>query len=326
LAITDRLWVPPMNYTSKAPFVQASYARGPVTVSAGVRHEDGSLQVDDYTTVFFANNSFVRGGTLPYKENMPNVGVIVRLPQGWSVFGSYSKGFTLPNVGIPLRNVSRPNQTVAGIVDLEAVVTDNKEGGVTWRGKKGGFGFSYYRSFSELGASLTTVLLGTAPNQTLDFVLQRRPVEIKGYEFTGELKLSKTLKFNAVYAHLTGFTRTSATGPLTRELGNGNITPDKLNLSTTWNFMPRASVTLEMDKLFKREINAGVSGAESTRGLTLFHLTASYSTEKWGDFGLGVENLVDKFYILPWSQAGTILGGDLAGRGRVISITHSIKF
>jgi iron complex outermembrane receptor protein len=327
LAITDRLWVPPMNYTSKAPFVQASYARGPVTVSAGVRHEDGSLQVDDYTTVYFANNTFVRGGTLPYKENMPNVGVIVRLPQGWSAFGSYSKGFTLPNVGIPLRNVNKPGQTVEGILDLQAVVFDNKEVGVSWQGKKGSFGVSYYKSYSELGASLTSVLLGTPPNQTLDFILQRRPVDIKGLEFTGELKLSKTLKFTAVYAHLTGMTRTGETGPLNRELGISNITPDKLNLATTWKFMPKASVTLEMDKLFKRDVNIGnpAGGAESTRGLTLFHLTASYST-KWGDFSLGVENLVNKFYILPYVQAGQVLGGDLAGRGRVFSVTHAIKF
>lgn len=327
LAITDRLWVPPMNYTSKAPFVQASYARGPVTVSAGVRHEDGSLQVDDYTTVHFANNTFVRGGTLPYKENMPNVGVIVRLPQNWSVFGSYSKGFTLPNVGIPLRNVNRPGQTVEGILDLQAVVFDNKEGGISWQGKKGSFSVSYYQSYSELGAALTSVLLGTPPNQTLDFILQRRPVDIKGYDFTGELKLSKTLKFTAVYAHITGMTRTGETGPLNRELGISNITPDKLNLATTWKFMPKASVTLEMDTLFKRDVNIGnpAGGAESTRGLTLFHLTASYST-KWGDFSLGVENLVNKFYILPWVQSGRILGGDLAGRGRVFSVTHVIKF
>lgn len=326
LAITDRLWVPPMNYTSKAPFVQASFARGPVTFSAGVRREDGSLQVDDYTTVYFAKNTPVKGGTLPYQEDIPNVGFIVRLPQKWSVYASYSKGFTLPNVGIPLRNVSSPGQTVAGILDLQAVIFDNKEGGISWQGKRGGFGASYYRSYSELGASLTSVLLGTAPYQTLDFILQRRPVEITGLEFTGEFKLTKTLKFNAVYAHLTGKTRTTETGPLTRELGNGNITPDKVNLSANWKFMPKANLTLEMDTLRPRIVNAGVSGAESTRGLTLFHLTAGYSTKKWGDFTLGVENLVNKFYILPWSQAGTVLGGDLAGRGRVISITQAIKF
>jgi iron complex outermembrane receptor protein len=324
LALTDRLWVPPMNYTSKAPFVQASYARGPVTVSAGVRHEDGSLQVDDYTTVFFANNTFVRGGTLPYKENMPNVGVIVRLPRGWSAFGSYSKGFTLPNVGIPLRNVSTPGLSVQGVIDLEAVIVDNKEGGVAWQGKRGSFGISYYHSFSELGASLTSALLGTPPNQTLELVLQRRPVDLKGLEFTGEFRLNKAWKFNALYSHTKGFTRTSATGPLIRQQGMGNVSPDKINLSANWKFSDKGSVTIDMDKLLKRDINVGASGEEHTTGLTLFNLTASYST-KWGDFSLGLENLTDKYYIVPWAQIDQFQNY-FAGRGRVISLSHSIKF
>ncbi|MEO6245746.1 MAG: TonB-dependent receptor plug domain-containing protein, partial [Opitutaceae bacterium] len=37
LALTNRLWVPPMNYTSKAPFVQGSFTSGPLTISGGVR-------------------------------------------------------------------------------------------------------------------------------------------------------------------------------------------------------------------------------------------------------------------------------------------------
>jgi iron complex outermembrane receptor protein len=324
LALTNRTWVPPMNYTSKAPFAQFSYERGPVTVSAGVRHEDGELQVDDYTTVFFANRSFVRGGTLDYSETLPNVGLIVRLPQNWSVFGSYSKGFTLPNVGIPLRNVSIPNQTVAGIVDLQAVVVDNKEVGFSWRGKQASFSTSYYRSYSELGASLTTALLGTPPNQTIDFVLQRRPVKIEGYEFQGEYRLSDTLKFTGLYSHVEGLTRTTETGPLTREMGMSNISPDKLNLSTTWKYHPKGSLTLDVEHVFSRDINVGRAGEEHTTSLTLAHLTTTYSTP-WGDFSLGIENLTDKFYILPWAQIDQF-NNYFSGRGRIFTFSWARKF
>lgn len=318
LAITDRLWVPPMNYTSNAPFIQTSYNRGPVTVSAGVRHEGGELQVDDYTTVFFRNNTFVKGGTLKYSDTLPNVGVIVRLPQNWSVFGSYSKGFTLPNVGIPLRNVNTPGKTVAGIVDLQAVIVDNKEGGVSWQGKQFSFSTSYYRSFSELGSSLSVDPI------TRDFILQRRPVKLTGYEFTGEYRLNSEWKFTALYSHAKGMTRTGETGPLIREMGMGNVSPDKFNFSTTWKFMPKASVTLDIEHLAAREINIGASGEERTGSLTLGHLTASYST-KWGDFSLGLENVTDKYYIVPWAQIDQFQNY-FAGRGRVISLSHSLKF
>ena len=227
-------------------------------------------------------------------------------------------GFTLPNVGIPLRNVNTPGQSVEGIVDLQAVIVDNKEGGVSWHGKRASFSTSYYRSYSDLGSSLSVDPI------TKDFILQRRPVLLKGLEFTGEYKVNSTLKFTALYSHITGYTRTTQTGPLIRQQGMGNVSPDKLNLSTTWKFMPKASLTLDVEKLFARDINVGAAGEEHTTGLTLAHLTASYSTQ-WGDFAVGVENLMDKYYILPWAQIDQFQNY-FAGRGRVISVSYAKKF
>lgn len=319
LALTGRVWVPPMNYTSKAPFVQASYTRGPVTISGGVRREDGELQVDDYTTTYFRNRVFVSGGSLNYQATLPNAGIIVRLPQNWSVFASYSKGFTLPNVGIPLRNVNTVGQSVDGIVDLQAVIVDNKEGGVSWQGKRASLSASYYRSYSELGSSLSTDPI------TRDFILQRRPVELKGLEFTGEFKFTKELKANAVYSHIEGMTRASETGPLDREMGMGNVSPDKLNLSVTWKFLGKGSLTIDREQLFKRDINVGRAGEEHTTGLTLYNLAATYQTGKWGTFSIGIENLLDKYYILPWAQIDQFQNY-FAGRGRVYSVSHTITF
>ncbi len=319
LALTNRVWVPPMNYTSKAPFVQASYARGPVTISGGLRREDAELQVDDYTTTFFRNRVFVSGGTLSYEETIPNFGLIVRLPRDWSAFGSYSKGYTLPNVGIPLRNVNVAGQSVQGILDLQAVIADNREFGVTWKGRKGSFSASYYKSYSDFGVSLTVDPV------TRDFVMQRRPVDLKGWEVQGEYKPSKTLRFSGSYSHIEGRTRTTETGPLTREQGIANLSPDKLNLSAKWIINDQWSLALNQDNLFKRDINVGASGEEHTSGLTLHHLTVNYHHSRWGEFSLGVENLTDKYYILPWSQIDQFLNF-FAGRGRVISLSHTIVF
>ena len=99
----------------------------------------------------------MRGGTLKYAETLPNAGAILRLPQKWSVFASYSKGFTLPNVGIPLRNVNYAGQSVAGILDLQAVIVDNKEAGVSWQGKQVSFGASWLASCPRQKAVYTCV-------------------------------------------------------------------------------------------------------------------------------------------------------------------------
>lgn len=176
LALTNRLWVPPMEYTSIAPFVQLSYDIGPLTLAAGIRREDGELQVDDYVTTWARDRRPVSGGALEYTENLPNFGVVWRLPADWSVFASYSKGFSLPNVGIPLRNIQCTNDipegtqpdgcpndapiSVEGILALEPVVVDNTEVGFNWRGDRVSLSGSYYQSDSDFGVSLAANVRG----------------------------------------------------------------------------------------------------------------------------------------------------------------------
>ena len=43
------------------------------------------------------------------------------------------------------------------------------------------------------------------------------------------------------------------------------------------------------------------------------------------NFSLGIENLTDKFYILSWSQ---VVGfrNYWSGRGRVVTLSHSLTF
>ncbi len=319
LALTDRLWVPPMLYKSTAPWLQLAYDIGPATLSAGVRREDGKLSVDDYTTTFFRNRVFVKGGTLSYTDTLPNYGIIWRLPQNFSVFASYSKGFSLPNVGIPLRNVNYPGQSVAGILDLQAIIVDNREVGFNWRGARGSFGGSYYESKSKFGVSLAIDPV------TNDFILRRQPIEIKGIEFAGDFNLSREWKVGGLYSRIRGKTVYVDGGPLDREMGVLDINPDKFGAWVQWKFSDRADVRLGSTTLFSRDLNVGRSGEEHTKGYTLVDASANYDFGKYGKFTLGVENLTDRFYILSWSQ---VVGfrNYWAGRGRMVSLSHSLKF
>jgi iron complex outermembrane receptor protein len=334
LALTNRVWVPPMEYTSIAPYAQFSYDIGPVTLAAGVRREDGELKVDDYVTTWFRDRRPVDGGTLSYQENLPNAGVVWRVAPGWSTFASYSKGFTLPNVGIPLRNVqcshdtpegtqpdgcpNDPRQSVAGILDLQPIVVDNTEVGFNWRGSRASIGASYYESNSDFGVSLAVDPVSE------DFIMLRRPVEIKGYEFTSEFKITDALKATALYSHTEGKTRSTDTGPLNREMGINDISPDKVGTSLTWQFADAGDVTVSSTSYIGRDLNEGRAGEEHTSGYTLFDLGANHQIGK-GLLTLGVENVTDKFYILTWSQVPGFRNY-WSGRGRVTSLTYSMKF
>lgn len=344
LALTNRVWVPPMEYTSTAPFLQASWDIGPVTLTAGVREEDGELQVDDYVTVWNRDRRPVTGGTLDYGETLPNFGAIWRLPMGFSVFAAYGKGFTLPNVGIPLRNQqcnndtseagppfggtepdgcpNDPTQTVEGILDLQAVVSDNTEFGFNWRGTRGSFGGSYYESDSDFGSTLFVDPV------LQDLNLARRPVEIEGYEFTGEFRVTEDLRVSALYSHTEGMTRSTNCPaapdpcPLDREMGVFDINPDKLGLTVQWQFSDAGNLTLGSTTLFDRDINVGKAGEEHTNGYTLVDLSVNHDVGK-GTMTLGVENLMDKFYILSWNQVD-FFRNYFAGRGRVVSLIYTI--
>ena len=179
---------------------------------------------------------------------------------------------------------------------------------------------SYYHSFSNFGQ---TLLIDPV---TRDFILRRLPVDIKGYELSGELKLSKSLKASATYSHIVGKTEFTAGGPLDKQMGVLDVSPDKINVSGTWKPTSQSSVTLGATKLSSRDINVGQSGEEHTRGYTLVDLGAKYDLGRLGTLTLGVENLLNKQYELNFSQVSGSFLPYLAGRGRVVSVSHEIKF
>jgi iron complex outermembrane receptor protein len=319
LALTNRTWVPPMEYSSTAPFAQLSYDIGAVTVSGGFRRESGEMAVDSYTTTYYNKRVLVEGGTLDYQANLPNLGVVWRLPADWSVYASFGKGFSLPNVGIPLRNVNKPGQSVTGILDLQAVIVDNKEIGANWRGRSGSFGISAYKTYSDFGVSLS---IDPATN---DFVMRRQPVEIKGLELSGEYVLSPSLRASGLYSRVRGMTVAVDGGPLIIEQGIANINPDKVGASLAWQYSDAASLRIGSTTLLDREINVGKGSYEKTAGYTLFNMNANYKTSKFGELSVGIENLMNRYYILTSSQVPGFQNYT-AGRGRVVSVSHSIKF
>lgn len=321
LALTDRVWVPPMQYTSYGPYMQLSWDIGPVTLSGGIRHEDGRVKVDDYTTTWFRNRVAVQGGTVKYKSDLINVGGIWRLGGGFSAFASYSEGFTLPNVGIPLRNVNQPGKRVADLADeLAPVIFESKEFGANYRGPFGSFGFSVYNSFSKLGSTFAVDPV------TLDFILNRRPVRIKGVDMTGEVRPTSWLRFNGVFSHVGGKTTAAnnVVTPVNTPLGITNIPLDKLNLSATVTPIDNLSMSLGMDKSFDRTLLRS-SPVDRIKGRTIFDATINYKLEKVGTVTLAAENVFNKFYFLAFSQID-FFQNYFAGRGRTVTLSLRTDF
>ncbi|MGV8960195.1 MAG: TonB-dependent receptor [Stenotrophomonas sp.] len=330
LALTNRVWVPPMEYKSVAPYAQLSWDIGPVTLDAGIRREDGELSIDSYTTTAYRDFTPVQGGKLDYKTNLPNFGAIWRITDEWSVFASYSEGFGIANVGIPLRNIqaNSPCKAVACIADLQPLITKNKEVGFNWRGANAQLGASVYRSTSDFGSTLSV------DSATNDFVLTRAPVRIEGFELNSAWTFNEQWKATFLYSRIRGQTQYYPGSGLNKEMGILDLSPDKINASLAWTPMETLNATLGVSKTFDRDLREtfvnpdngrAYANEENTYGYALWDLSVNYDTGRYGQLSLGIENLFDKQYVLTWSQ---LPGWQnyWSGRGRMVSLTHTFKF
>ncbi|MDC8014970.1 TonB-dependent receptor [Tahibacter soli] len=347
LALTQRLWVPPMEYTSVAPYAQLSYDIGPLTFSGGVRREDGKLNVDDYTTTWFRGRRNVNGGELEYGETLKNIGGIWRFAPGWSAFASYGEGFGLPNVGIPLRNLSCPVSPgngcpdappigVGDLFDLQPVVVDNREFGVNWQGETTYLAISRYDSRSQFGTSFA---IDPATN---DYTLFRAPTRIKGWELSADWNINDAWKLSGLYSHIRGKTAFWSADPagrfgageLNKPMGALDINPDKIGVTLRWKYSDAGEISLGSTTLLSRDLSgrdvraydgATYSYVEHTDGYTLVDLTTRYDFGPYGRLSLGIENLTNKQYILSWSQVPGFRNY-WAGRGRLFSLTHELTW
>lgn len=327
LAGTGRTWVPPLDYTSIAPFVQAEYERGPVTVRGGVRFENAELDVATYQTLAYYGRQTVRGGTLSFDEPVFNLGGIVRLGRGFSAFYAYTEGFGLPDVGLILRAVNQPDRSVERLVALVPVLTKNNEAGLSWRGERGSASLSVYESESDLSSVVRINNLGIGS-------VDRVPTRVRGVEFSGQWRVIPTVTLNATAALLDGQTAIAAGQPLDLDLGARNMGPDKLMAGVTWRARPDLSLRLQSSTLLDRDINVG-RNTNTTRfeehfaGYTLFDFAATWRTSH-GTFGLGIENLLNRHYFGYYVQAdvNAALSNDtyFAGRGRTLTLRYTLEF
>ena len=327
LATTKRTWVPPLDYTTVAPFLQAEYEIGRFTFRGGVRYEDAQLDVATYKTLAFYGNRTVEGGRLSFSEPVYNLGGVVQLGAGFSAFAAYTEGFGLPDVGLILRAVNQPNRSVTRLLELVPVLTENKEAGITWRGDRGSATFSVYESESDFSSVVRIDNTGIGK-------VDRVPTRVRGAELSGDWRVLEKLTLNAAAAILDGKTAVAPGQPINLDLGARNIGPDKAVLGATYRFTPALSVRLQSTTLFDRDINIGRNTSttrfeEHFNGYTLFDTAVTWRTSI-GTFGLGIENLQNRKYYGYYAQAdvNAALSNDsyFAGRGRTVSVRYTIDF
>lgn len=321
LIATDRVWVPPAEFRSLAPFAQANLALfdKKLRLAGGVRHESVKITIDDYTTLAsYAGGHFVSGGSPEFSDTLINGGVIVEPWAGIRAYASYAEGYTVPDVGRIARAINRDGVDLDDYLDLTPIVSNNREVGFELKRGPLDASASYFWSSSDQGSLL--VLVGGS------YEVQRQRVEIQGLELNLAVRTPLDgLKISTGYAHLIGRTDSNGDGAVDQDLDGANISPDRFNLAASYAAGP-VSARVQTQFYLSRSYD-GLAPVLDFGGYNVTDASLRYQTG-FGAVTLSAQNLFDAFYIDYYSD--TVRPTDnvhyFAGRGRNFTLGWDLRF
>lgn len=332
LIATGRVWVPPADFRSVAPFAQAnlSILGGLMRVAGGVRWENVKVKIDDFRTLASTTapnygGVDVNGGKPKFSDALINGGVILEPVAGIRAYASYAEGFTMPDVGRVTRAISKPGIDLDNYLNISPIVSNNREIGVEVKRGPLDASATYFWSSSDAGQILIAQGDGI-------FTVQRQRVEIEGLEVNLGVQMPiEGLKVSIGYAHLKGRYDSDTANPdgiVDTDLDGTNISPDRVNLAASYISGP-LSARLQTQFYLSRKFH-GKANPDPRNSFGGYSVTDAYIRYDTGIGGisLSAQNLFDKFYID--YNSDTRLPADnlafFAGRGRTFTLGWDYRF
>lgn len=313
---TGRTYVPESAFRNLAGFVQAEYALLPtLTAQGGVRREEADLRIDSYQTLYRYNRVNVQGGTLRFGETLFNAGLVFAPSETFNVFGSYSEGFGMPDVGRVLRSINTPGTSVADLDALEPVLTRNIELGARLRSDAWEADVAVFQSRSDFGTRVIAV--------DGAFQMAREKTRVEGLDASVRYRINEAQRVGLSYAWTRGRYDSDADGRLDARLDGLNIAPNRVIANWSAQWTPAFSTFVQGQYAFNRRFD---EVAKQFQGYALFDLGAEYRLAH-GSVQLGMANVFDRQYITYYSQSALIEPDRyFAGRGRTLTLGYQLDF
>lgn len=347
----------PLEQTSYAAFAQLQVPVGDrVTVRGGVRYEHFDLAVDDflrpsaYTAGVFSGipvhavfpDLAVSGGDFTYGSPVYNLGATVKLTERSELFGGFSQGFNLPDVGAFTRRAGAngvadiltygclyrqsngalltpgcPARSSVAFASLspETQIVDNYELGLRgagrdWRGSVTGF-----ISTSENGVNF---------DPATNSITQQKE-RIYGVEFAGEIAVTRALSLGTIFTWREGEYDENRDGTIDSHLPNNRIaTPYRGTIYGDYRFFNDWVFHLEGEWWSDRDERVRVNGEHfPIDGAFLVNAALAMPLEG-GQLYLGGTNLFDTEYENP--TASSVRNLDIQGLGRTVTVGYRKTF
>jgi iron complex outermembrane recepter protein len=316
LELTGRTWVPESTFNNYAPFLQAEFRPfSSLVLHTGVRHEEAELEVDSFQTVASADSVMVEGGNPEFSETLLSAGAVITASEWLSVFVNYSEGFGMPDVGRVLRAINQPNLSVDEFLNLEPILTDNREIGFRVNSQTVDFELSYYQSDSDLGSRL----------QLIDgiYFVRREKTEIDGYEATFKFRAHEQHRLELSYSNINGKFDSDDDGSVDRKLEGLNISPDRLIASWSATWSDKLISRVQINHAFDRSFD---TPEKEFSGYSLLDLSVAYQLPV-GQFSVAIANALNEDYNTYYSQSAVVSDTRyFKGRGRTLSLNYAIDF
>jgi iron complex outermembrane receptor protein len=316
--------IPEMDQDALAGFAQLEVPVGEIgRVTGGVRHEAFWLDVPTFSSPDGSNT--VRGGELTYNETLFNLTGVTYLTDEIDLFGGFSQGYSISDVGGVLQSAGSdwafPGGTVsANNLDPQAQKVDNYELGLrgNWDWLRG----SIVGFYSETDLGTTFETFGE---------INRQPEEIWGIESSLEADLHKQWTVGGTATWIDDRTDTDGDGDLDDDLPNTRVPPFKLTgfleyrPTDWWSNRLQALYSGDRNPDSPNGFGGQVFGAGDVDSFVIVDYYASFKAGP-GDLRLGVENVLNEDYFPVAAQAAASDSGYSKGQGRTVSLSYQVNW
>ncbi|HEY8587547.1 MAG TPA: TonB-dependent receptor [Rhodanobacter sp.] len=291
-----RTFTPPLQQKGYAGFAQLKLPMNDwFTLNAGMRHDNFTLDIDPF--VAGLTNVAVEGGRLKYSATPYNLGADIHINDKVSLFGGFSQGFSIPDIGVPMRRLTV--SSLAGFKPKPQIV-DNYELGL--RGTVGGVTYetSYYMNKAGYGTDFVI-----DPKNPTEATTLREKEKIRGWELALSGRLGEATRWGLNYATSEGRRDANGDGKVDTYLSNRRVGPSQLNamleqqINSNWFVRVQANRSGSRNRFPTAPINNFYSGR--IRPTNRIDLSTQYTINNF-DMSFGISNLFNNDYYSVASQ------------------------
>lgn len=302
--LDGRTWVPEMNMTSKAPFLQIQLDLfNDLVFNGGMRFENINIGVDDYTTLkpynaqtrTFGESIDVKGGNLNYNNVVFNSGLKYNRYSFFRPYFNFSQGFSVGDLGLVLRAA---RVTDMANIQTEAVIVNNYEAGFASENSIFRLEASAFISTSDLGSSF----------QEIDgfYTMLRLPERVHGFELSADANVLENLIAGASYSYVEGKRDVNKNenfgDPEDSYLGGERISPPKYTAYLKFN--PLRNLQFRLDYIgsgYRNRFQQADNGLYKTyegkvRPYNLVNFSSSFRMSPSTTLKAGIENVFNEDY------------------------------